>query len=261
MKRTLSLLIFLYSFSIAQNIKNADFRPFFQKYDVNGCFAFYDESKDTYIKYNPSRCDSAYLPASTFKIPNSLVALEEGIIKDTFQIVAWDETNWPVSTWNRDQTLGSAIRYSCVWFYMKVVDKIGIKTYTKYLNAFDYGNKETGNPVNRFWLEGDIRISANQQIEFLRKFYHNKLPISKQSIDIVKNLLVLERGNGYTFSAKTGGTMIDDHQNIMWLVGYVESGKNVLFFALNFTTDDFERTRQARFEIVKGILKQLEVLN
>jgi beta-lactamase class D len=205
-------------------------------------------------------CDSGYIPASTFKIPHSLIALEEGIIKDTLQIIRWDGYEWPGKSWNQDQTLKTAMKYSCVWVYSKFAEQIKTGTYYKYINAFDYGNKDLTGQRNRFWLAGLLRISANQQIEFLSMFYNYNLPISRQYVDIVKNILVLEKSDSYKLSGKAGGGMLNDNDYIMWLVGYVEKAHNTYYYALNFKTSDFEKTSIARYEIAKDILMQLELI-
>jgi beta-lactamase class D len=234
-----------------------DFKPHFDKYSVNGCFVLYNQSDNEIIRYNSGLCDSGYIPASTFKIPNSLIALEEGIIKDTCQIIKWDGHEWPVKTWNQDQTLKTAVRYSCVWVFSGFAEKIGIDKYYKYVRSFDYGNKILTGIPNRFWLAGMLRISANQQIDFLRKLYNYELPVSRRSIDIIKDIIILEKTDSYIFSGKTGGALINDSDHIMWLVGYVEKNHKTYFYAMNFISDDYDRTSNARYEITKSILRQL----
>lgn len=243
-----------------QEIKLIDFKNHFDEYGVEGCFVLYDQSNDFFICYNPERCDSGYLPASTFKIPNSVIALEEKVIADTSQVFRWDGREWSNKEWNRDQTLRSAMRHSCIWVYFHIAEKVGTEKYVQYLNAFNYGNRNPGGPPTRFWLVGDLRISAFQQLEFLRKFYHNELKVSKESIDIVKDIIILEKADDYIISGKTGGTEISDNEYIMWLVGYLELDTDVYFYALNFATDDYSETRNARLDINRSILKQIRLL-
>ena len=241
-------LIFHIGFS--QNIIERDFKSHFDKYGVKGCF----------VLYNQDLCDSGYIPASTFKIPNSIIALEEGIIRDTNQIIKWNGYEWPNKPWNQDQTLRTAIKYSCVWVYMEFAEKIGIDKYYDYVKSFGYGNKNLDGPPTRFWLAGSFRISANQQIDFLRKFYNYDLPVSKRSVDMVKQLIVIEQTGSYKWSGKTGGGILPDSDYIMWLVGYVEKGDKPYFYAMNFRANDFNKTSQARYEIVKDIYKELKLL-
>jgi beta-lactamase class D len=262
MKKQILVLILTLSFKLgfAQQVTEMNFKPQFDKYGVTGCFVLFNQADNEYIRYNTSLCDTGYIPASTFKIPNSLIALEESIIKDTLQIINWDGHEWPIKTWNQDQTLKTAMKYSCFWVYSKFAEKIGINTYYKYIKNFDYGNKNLTGQPNRFWIAGLLRISANQQIEFLTKFYNYNLPVSRQSIDIVKNILVLEKTEAYKLSGKTGGAMVNDKDYIMWLVGYVEKDNKTFYYAMNFKTNDFEKTSLARYEITKDILRQLKLI-
>ncbi len=262
MKKHLLLFILILSFrpGFTQKMTEKDFKPQFDKFGVTGCFVLFNQTDNEYIRYNSNLCDSGYIPASTFKIPNSLIVLEEGIIRDTNEIIKWDGHEWPNKTWNQDQTLKTAMKYSCVWVYSRFAEKIGIISYYKYINEFDYGNKNLTGQLNRFWLAGLLRISANQQIEFLTRFYNYNLPVSRQSIDIVKNILLLEKNDTYKLYGKTGGALLNDKNYIMWLVGYLEKDNNTFFYALNFKTSDFDKTSIARFEITKDILRQLDLI-
>ncbi|GET23235.1 penicillin-binding transpeptidase domain-containing protein [Prolixibacter denitrificans] len=262
MKNLLSLLFLLslVSLGYAQKITERNFKPFFDRYGVNGCFVLFDEANNELIRYNPAICDSGFIPASTFKIPHSVIALEEGVVSDTEQVIPWNGHEWPVKKWNHDQTLRTAIKYSCVWVYTGFAEKIGIDKYRKYVRAFDYGNKNLNGPPTRFWLAGEFRISANQQIAFLRKFYYDDLPVSKESIDKVRKLIVLEKGDDWTLSGKTGGGVLNDNDYIMWLVGYVEKDNHPYFYAMNFVSDDFNGTSQARYKITKDILMELKII-
>lgn len=263
MKHIFSLIVLglISQIGFSQKVTVRDFKSYFDTYGVDGCFVLYNQTENEFIKYNANLCDTGYIPASTFKIPNSLIALEEGVVKDTNQIIKWDGHEWPNTSWNQDQTLKTAIKYSCVWVYVGFAEQIGIKKYQDYLNAFDYGNKNLSGPPKRFWLSGPFRISADQQIDFLRKFYSYQLPgISRRSIDIVKDIIVKEQTDKYKFSGKTGGGMLTDSEYIMWLVGYVEKENKPYFFAMNFKTNDFDKVNQARYDVTKGILRELKIM-
>ena len=251
----MSVLIIRTGFS--QLITEKNFKKHFETFRVDGCFLLFNQSDDEFIAYNADLCDSGYIPASTFKIPNSLIALEEGVIKDTNQIIRWDGREWPNTGWNQDQTLKSAIQYSCVWAYVWIAEQVGIDKYRKYVKLFDYGNKNLAGPPTRFWLAGSFRISAAQQVDFLRRFYNYELPVSRKSVDIVKDIIILEKTGSYTLSGKTGGGMISDTEYIMWLVGYIERDGKTWFYAMNFKTDDFNKTSQARYDITKSILREI----
>jgi beta-lactamase class D len=245
----------------SQKVIVKDFKAQFAKYGVDGCFVLFSQSGNEYIRYNPALCDSGFIPASTFKIPNSLIFLEEGVIKDTLQLIKWDGHKWPNDNWNQDQTLRTAIKYSCVWVYTTLAEMTGIDKYKKYISSFDYGNKDLSGPPTRFWLNGPFRISANQQINFLRKFYNYKLPVSKPSVDIVKNLIIIEQTDLYKLSGKTGGGVLSEDEYVMWLVGYLERHNKTYFYAMNFRTSEFDKMIPFRYSIVKDILRELGLIN
>ncbi len=259
MKQISLLLTYILVFqtSVSQTVTEKDFSPIFKKYGVDGCFVLYDQAADSYVRYNPALCDTGYIPASTFKIPNSVIALEEGIIKDTSEVIRWDGHEWPNQAWNQDQTLRTAIKSSCVWVYVGFAEKIGIEKYAAYLKSFNYGNQELTGPPTRFWLNGPFRISANQQIDFLRMFYNYSLPVSRRSVDIVKDIIVLEKSATWKISGKTGTGMLNETDYIMWLVGYLESDHKPCFFAMNFKTANFEKYKD-RFLMIKDILSELK---
>lgn len=252
-------LISFYSFS--QTNKDVDFKKHFDKYTVDGCFVLFDEYKNEFLRYNPNLCDSSFLPASTFKIPNALIALEEGVVKDTSQIFRWDGKEWQNDNWNKDQTLRTSMKYSCVWVYINFAKQIGIEKYRKYLHRFAYGNNNLTGPADLFWLEGPFSITANQQVGFLRKFYHNQLGVSNRSIDIVKSIIIIEKTPKYTLSGKTGSAPFGNNEEVLWLVGYLEKAGNRYFYALNFKTNDPDTKRPARYEITKDILKELKLID
>ncbi len=263
MKRIFYIIaaVWISQMGFSQKVVERDFRSHFARYGVEGCFVLYNQADNEFVRYNSSLCDSGYIPASTFKIPHSLIALEEGVIKDTNQIIKWDGHEWPISTWNHNHTLKTAMKYSVVWVYVGFAEQIGIDTYYDYVRSFDYGNKDLTGPPTRFWLAGLFKISANQQIDFLRKFYNYELPVARESIDVVKNIIVMEETETYKLSGKTGGGMLTETDYIMWLVGYVEKDHKPYYFAMNFKTNDFTKQSPSRYEITKDILRELKIID
>jgi beta-lactamase class D len=263
MKRGLIILTLglIFQTGFSQKLTDIDFKKYFDKYGVDGCFVLYNQADNEYIRYNLNLCDSGYIPASTFKIPHALIALEEKVITDTNEIIKWDGHEWPHKVWNQDQTLRTSIKYSCIWVYFGFAEKIGIDKYYDYVNKFDYGNKNLTGPPTRFWLAGQFGISANQQIDFLKRFYNYNLPVSKKSVDIVKDLIILEQTNNYRLSGKTGGGRLTENEDIMWLVGYVEKENKQYFFAMNYISDDWDNTNKGRYQITKEILRELKIID
>ena len=108
------------------------FQDIFDKNDIKGAFILYDLINDTALIFNQPRTERAYLPASTFKIINSLIALETGVIKDENEMIQWDGEERFVETWNQDHNLRSGIKYSVVWFYQELARRIGEERMQKF---------------------------------------------------------------------------------------------------------------------------------
>ncbi|TYQ25066.1 class D beta-lactamase [Pseudanabaena sp. UWO310] len=220
-----------FSRHLAQNLQEAK---------SEGCFVLYDLKRDRYIRYNSLHCQKRYIPASTFKIFNSLVALETKAIADENTVIPWNGVSNPsFPDWNQDQTMRTAFKRSVVWFYQDLARRVGKERMAKYIQAAGYGNQNIEDKIDTFWLKGKLRISPEEQIKFLVKLYKGDLPFSPAVINTVKDIMVIERQENYTLRGKTGwGINVDGLQNIGWYVGYVERDNNVYFYALNMTNQD-----------------------
>lgn len=251
------LVIALLFITIA--VKAQDFKKYFDEYDLKGSFVMYDMTADKYVIYDSVRCSTRFTPASTFKLPNSIIGLETGIIADEYFVIKWDSTK-SRETCNHDMTLKDAIKYSCVWYYKELARRVGAEKMQEMLNNFNYGNKDISNGVDKFWLEGSLKISQLEQIEFLKKLYKYQLPVSKRSIDILKNIIVLDSNSNYIMRGKTGWGF-ENNTDIGWLVGWIEKAGNAYFYAINVETDkENPKFGEARRKITESILKELGVL-
>lgn len=230
-----------------------EFEKYFQEFD--GAFVLYDLNNNRYTRYNPERCAGRSLPASTYKIMNALIALETGVVKDQNYVIAWDGTQYPNPVWNQDHTLKSAFRDSVVWYYQEVARQIGRERMQHYLDAVGYGNQVIGEKLDFFWLDGYLQISADEQVEFLKRLYQGDLPFSKRTMDIVKDILLLESDSVYQLRGKTGSGQIGDLY-VGWFVGYQEADGNVYVFAANITSARDEAKGSKAKEIVLGILQE-----
>ena len=260
------LYLFLFGFlvscslepkSILEDFSSSDLESIFKSEMADGCFVISDLKANKKLTYNSARLDSSFLPASTFKIINSMIALETGAIKDENEMITWDGKKRFVKEWNQDHNLKSAIKYSVVWFYQELARRIGKEKMQHWVDTSQYGNQNIGGEIDYFWLNGDIRISANQQIDFLQKLYLNKLPFSKKNQEIAKNIMIVDQTPNYTIHAKTGWAMRINKQ-IGWYVGYLEKGENVYFFAINMDIKNKDDAVKRKI-IVSKILKQLQL--
>lgn len=236
---------------------------------TNGAVVLYDLKNNRYVRYNEQRCRERFSPKSTFKIPNSLIGLETGVIRDAEVVTQWNHEKYPPQPdwnqepfihWGKDQTLRSAFKYSVLWYYRELALRVGEQQMKKYVTAFNYGNKDSSGRVDNFWLNNVLKISADEQVEFLKAFYTGRLPVAKRSTEIVKDILVFEQAPTYKLSAKTGGGPIAEGIYIGWFVGYLETKGNVYFFATNIEGASFVEIRDKRVALTKQILTTLGYL-
>jgi beta-lactamase class D len=237
-----------------------DFSKYFKKYNIKGCFILFDKNKKEYIKYDTNRCKERFSPASTFKIPNSLIGLETEVIKDENYVIKWDSIKTWNPDWNKDHDLKTAIKNSTVWYYQELARRTGPEKMKDFIEKIDYGNKKISGEIDKFWLNDSLKISPDEQIEFLKRFYDESMPFSKRSYEIVKRIIIREDSIEYKLRGKTGWAIIDK-TNIGWYIGYIEKDKNVYFFVTNIETDKSDESFPAwRIEITKLILKELQIL-
>jgi beta-lactamase class D len=265
MKKLLILIIclILTGCSSVKKAPSENLKPELEQFFQNrkGAFVLYDQKADSYIRFNPERCAEGYLPASTFKILNSLIGLETGVIPDENYVIPWDGIQYPYQEWNRDHSMKTAIQNSVVWYYRELAHRVGKEKMQKYVDAAGYGNRDISGNLDSFWLDGSLRISPDQQVEFLKRLYADDLPFSKRSMDIVKGLIKIEKTDNYTLSGKTGSVVrAEVYQG--WFVGWLETQGNVYFFATNMEStnpDGWANGIEAQ-KINRNILQSLGLL-
>ncbi len=245
-------LIFMIILSINLFSNDIELENLFKKYGVEGSLVL--ESMDTkkYI-FNEERAKTFFSPASTFKIPNTLIALNEGIVNKN-SIIVWDKKIREYDFWNKNQTLKSSFKNSCVWCYKEFASKISFEKYKDYLKELNYGNKIIGDDITDFWLDESLKITTFGQIDFLKKFYTNDLPFKIEDINLLKEIMIDEKDKDYIIRAKTGW-----EGKYGWYVGYVETKTDVWFFALNIDTnskDDLPKRKNLTLDAlkIKGII-------
>lgn len=248
---------------VAQNIsQNIDFGRHFRELEVEGSILIYDANSDRIFQHNPQRNETAFLPASTFKILNSLIALETKVIADENAVLTWDGISRQVPQWNRDLTMKEAFNLSAIWFYQVLARRVGYDRMQKWVAQAGYGNQNIGDAgdIDRFWLEGKLRITPQEQIQFLRRLYNNDLPFSERSLSIVKDMMIVEKTPEYTIRGKTGWVGLTDKvtPKIGWYVGYLEKGKDVYFFATNIDIRN-QKDPSSRIELTRRCFQDLGV--
>lgn len=216
---------------IPQIEERASWDTSFSRRNLVGTFLL-APSKDKWYVHNRARLDSAWLPASTFKVFNSLVLLQEKAVADEFEVVKWDGVERWVKNWNQDLNMKQAIDYSALWFYQAGARKVGMEKMKFWMDAVHYGNGIIGEDVDSFWVKGTTAITPIQQVEFLTQLYEEKLPFSKDVQQTVKRIMPSDSSQCCIIHAKTGWA--DAYQpQLGWYVGWVTRGDAVAYFAMN----------------------------
>jgi beta-lactamase class D len=233
----------------------------FTELGTAGTFAVLDTGGGRVIVSDRERAETGFLPASTFKIPNSLIALETGVAADAdATMFPWDKVVRDFDAWNQDHMLRSAFKASSLPTYQEIARKIGPERMQHYVDEFNYGNHDIGSaPIDMFWLNGRLRISAMQQISFLQKLYRNELPVSPRSQEIVRDIMYIEPSELGPLRGKTGAVGIGvepgSKATLGWLVGWVEQSNKPYIFAMNIDVRDPRHLAQ-RLQITKTLLKR-----
>src|SRR5688500_18171432 len=168
---------------------------FFEENKVQGCFALYNNGTDKFTVYNLARYrDSIFLPASTFKIINSLIGLQTGIITNDSMVIKWDGIKRWVPEWNKDLTMYEAFRVSSYPYYQEVARRIGKDTMQSWLDSIGYGagKKDTGflikSSIDTFWLDNSLKITPDEQLGMVENFILESFHFSKHTRKLLKGL-------------------------------------------------------------------------
>lgn len=248
---------------VENEVVNSEFQSIIDSAEVKGAILVYDLQEDKYHSNDFDWINEGRLPASTFKIANSIIGLESGVIESDSTIFKWDgEKKW-LKTWEQDLVLKDAFRFSCVHCYQDVARRIGVERMNDYLREFDYGDMkvDSGN-IDKFWLEGDSRITQMQQIDFLKRLYESQLHISERTEKIVENIMLIEEKDNYKLSGKTG---LSNSNNVYngWFIGYIELENNTYLFATNLEPKgefDFDTFVRKRIDLTLEALKQMDFI-
>ena len=247
---TISILI---SISFSEEIPNL--KALFDKSNSIGSIVIKKIGERTVLTNDSVKANERFKPASTFKLLNTLIAIDGKYItlQDT---IRWDKKEREIEQWNQDQTITTAFKYSCVWAYESIQKKIGIKNYPKYLEMTKYGNMLAGEKDTSFWLYGGLRISTSEQVEFIEGIYREKYPFDKKTYEILKDLMIDSKTENYTIYGKTG--WVDD---IGWYVGFVETKNGVWIFATILEDVSAKNGRlKLRKELTTKALTELKIL-
>ena len=226
-----------------------------------GTVLVYSFGEESYFAAHGERVDRQLIPASTFKILNSLIALEVGVILDERTVIPWDGVTRQRKELNRDLELQTAFRLSAVPHFQALARRVGAERMKQYVDAVGYGNCDISGKIDEFWLKGDLKISPREQIQFLTRLYQDELPFSHRTMAIVKKMMISEETSEYTIRSKTGWATLAQKKNVGWWVGWVERKSQIHFFATVLEAkepgDSFGPSRQS---VTRSMLKKLGVI-
>jgi beta-lactamase class D len=224
-----------------------------------GTFVGYKIDDYLIIASDKNRAAEPRLPASTFKIANSLIALETGVVQDPDKdVFKWDGVKRPIEAWNQDHTLRTAIAASAVPVYQEIARRIGQERMQKYVELLDYGNRNIGGGIDQFWLTGDLRIDPLRQVDFVDRLRRGVLPISKRSQDLVRDILPVTKVGDSIIRAKSG-LLGKDQGSLGWMVGWAEKGSAQTVFALNMDCVE-PRLIPERMVLTQTCLRDIEAI-
>jgi beta-lactamase class D len=261
--------IFLYACNTNNVTQDNGLKKFFDDAGVEGTFGIFDNAQGQFTVYNLTRFrDSAYLPASTFKIFNALAALGTGVIFSDTVVVPWDGVvrlgpgGDTMASWNRDMNMQQAFEVSNVPFFQEMARRIGKDTMQMLLDSVGIGRRydtfRITDNIDRFWLDNTLKVTPDEQLGLVKRLYFRQLPFQNREQEIVRNMMIRERNDKYILAYKTGLGKTESGNQLGWIVGWIEENKHVYPFVLNLETakTDLDMV-EVRMQMLRGILTQL----
>ncbi|PPD40414.1 MAG: hypothetical protein CTY16_17505 [Methylobacter sp.] len=238
--------------------ESAEVGKLFADAGVPGTFVLYDADAGRLTGHDRARAETRFIPASTFKIANSLIGLSVAAVSSADEILPYGGKPQPIKAWEQDMSLRMAIKISNVPVYQELARHIGLGRMRDAIARIGFGNGEIGDVVDNFWLVGPLKISAVEQTAFLARLARSELPFPKEVQAQVREIVQLEQGDGWTLYGKTGWASAQN-PGIGWWVGWVLKQNHLYSFALNI---DMVKASDAakRIELGKSSLKALGVL-
>lgn len=252
------LLLLISSCSVNKAKIDNSLKKYFEAKNVEGCFTMLNNADGQITVYNMEYDTMRFTPASTFKIVNSLIALQTGKVTDEKMIIPWDGTKRWNADWNRNMNIVEAFKASSVPFYQEVARRIGKDTMQRWIDSLSYGNQNISGPLDSFWLNNQLKISPDEQLGLLKKLYFDQLPFRKSVQQSVRDMMLQEDNTAYKLSYKTGWGYDEANNSIGWLTGWIEENRHVYFFVtLVKSSDPKVDMKRVRLDITKDILKQM----
>jgi beta-lactamase class D len=266
------LFLFLISFLlrplevVLANEADAPSQNYFE--GLQGCFLLFNMKTGAFDKViGKDVCQEQFPACSTFKVPLAVMAFDSGVLKDENEVLKWDGVKDARSEVNHDHNAKTWMRDSVVWFSQRITPKLGEARFQKYLNAFNYGNKDITAGITTAWLVSPsaktpaLKISAYEQVEFMKKLWTDSLPVSKRAMKLTREITFLEKSpKGYEVSGKTGSSFDDDNRKIQfgWFIAHLKSADQEYIVVTNLR--DLKPTQSKRYGGLRAKALTKEIL-
>jgi len=238
--------------------EDSSFKKYFDEAGVTGSFGLFDNGQGHFTIYNLSRYrDSAYQPAATFDILQSLIAIQTGVVKDDSAVLLRDSVATDKNCAGT-LTLKQAFQSDCLNGSMTLADRVGRDTLKKWIDSLHYGNKDMSGATDSFWFNNRLTITPDEELGLAKKLYFDQLPFFQHTQQIVRRMMLMENSTNYQLSYKTGRGIGKNGHAIGWVLGWVEENKHPYFFVLNIGSSDVGKDlNKAGMDILRGCLTQL----
>lgn len=244
------ILLFTISFLLSCSSKS---KVEFSDKDI--CFVLYNLKTNKFEEIiNQPRCETRFPPASTFKVPLAVMGFDSKVLEDKNTKYKWSGEKYFMDAWNKDHTAYSWMQDSVVWYSQDLTPKLGMKKLENYLAAFEYGNLDMSGGIKHSWLlprpplKNSLKISAFEQITFMRKLWRGELKASSDSQLKTLEILVSESAsNGNKLLGKTGSGSVgkDFELRLGWWVGFLETKSDQYVVVINFS--DKQKSNEMTF--------------
>jgi beta-lactamase class D/beta-lactamase regulating signal transducer with metallopeptidase domain len=239
-----------------------DLAPYFG--DLDGTFVLLNGRTNRWFRHNAARAREPFSPCSTFKVAYAAMLLESGVAPDGEFVLRYDPALQQPALWARDLSLRAALKLSANWYFDALGQHLGGDAARRFVRQFDYGAFSAPDAVHRrdlaFWYDGDLRVSADDQVRFLQRLHDDALGLSARTTRLTKEMMLTEETGSFRLSAKTGACQPAGEEATNWYVGFVERANSVYYFALELGGTDLERGLSVRIPMARAMLRALGVL-
>jgi beta-lactamase class D len=246
------------TFHISDQQHEKAIKSYFDEAQTQGVIIIKEGKNVSTYGNNLARAYTEYVPASTFKMLNALIGLENHKAT-TNEIFKWDGKKRTYPMWEKDMTLGEAMALSAVPVYQELAKRTGLELMQKEVKRVNFGNTNIGTQIDNFWLVGPLKITPVQEVKFADDFAHNRLPFRLETQEEVKKMLLIKEVNGSKIYAKSGWGM-DVVPQVGWLTGWVEQANGEkISFSLNLEMKE-AMSGSIRNEITYKSLENLGII-